>query len=70
VRGIFPQLGYLGWGKLTAGLSGVQVPVPSEKAVHDLRRRELAPASGFAATMRSLMIMVSPVHRPQTQAAS
>src|SRR5690348_16271180 len=42
--GMFPQLGYLRvWGKLTAGLSGVQVPVPSEKALRDLRRR-LGPA--------------------------
>jgi hypothetical protein len=38
--GLFPHLGYARvWGKLTAGLSGAQVPVPSEKALRDLRRR-------------------------------
>ena len=38
--GMFPQLGYLRvWGKLTAGLSGLGLPRPSEKALRDLRRR-------------------------------
>src|SRR5215472_8249413 len=42
--GMFPHLGYLRvWGKLTAGLSGLGLPVPSEKALRDLRRR-LGPA--------------------------
>jgi hypothetical protein len=38
--GMFPQLGYARvWGKLTAGLSALQLPMPSEKALRDLRRR-------------------------------
>src|SRR5437764_11430816 len=42
--GLFPRLGYLRvWGKLTAGLAGLDVPRPSEKALRDLRRR-LGPA--------------------------
>jgi hypothetical protein len=42
--GMFPRLGYARvWGKLTAGLAGVDVPCPSEKALRDLRRR-LGPA--------------------------
>ncbi len=41
---MFPQLGYLRvWGKLTAGLAGLDVRSPSEKALRDLRRR-LGPA--------------------------
>jgi hypothetical protein len=42
--GLFPQLGYARvWGKLTAGLAGLDVACPSEKALRDLRRR-LGPA--------------------------
>lgn len=42
--GLFPRLGYARvWGKLTAGLGGLQVAHPSEKALRDLRRR-LGPA--------------------------
>ena len=42
--GMFPRLGYARvWGKLTAGLAGMAVPCPSEKALRDLRRR-LGPA--------------------------
>ena len=42
--GLFPQLGYARvWGKLTAGLAGLDLPCPSEKALRDLRRR-LGPA--------------------------
>lgn len=42
--GLFPQLGYARvWGKLTAALDGLDLPVPSEKALRDLRRR-LGPA--------------------------
>jgi hypothetical protein len=42
--GMFPRLGYVRvWGKLTAGLAGMAVPCPSEKALRDLRRR-LGPA--------------------------
>ncbi len=42
--GLFPQLGYARvWGKMTAGLAGLDLPCPSEKALRDLRRR-LGPA--------------------------
>jgi hypothetical protein len=42
--GMFPRLGYARvWGKLTAGLAGLDLPSPSEKALRDLRRR-LGPA--------------------------
>jgi Insertion element 4 transposase N-terminal/Transposase DDE domain len=42
--GMFPQLGYARvWGKLTAGLAGLDLPRPPEKALRDLRRR-LGPA--------------------------
>ena len=38
--GMFPRLGYVRvWGKLTAGLAGLELPCPSEKALRDLRRR-------------------------------
>ena len=42
--GMYPRLGYARvWAKLTAGLEGLPVPCPSEKALRDLRRR-LGPA--------------------------
>jgi Insertion element 4 transposase N-terminal len=42
--GMFPRLGYARvWAKLTAGLTGIAVACPSEKALRDLRRR-LGPA--------------------------
>ena len=42
--GMYPRLGYARvWAKLTAGLAGLAVPCPSEKALRDLRRR-LGPA--------------------------
>jgi hypothetical protein len=42
--GMYPRLGYPRvWAKLTAGLAGMAVPCPSEKALRDLRRR-LGPA--------------------------
>ena len=38
--GLFETVGLAGvWGKLVAGLSGLPVPTPSEKALRDLRRR-------------------------------
>jgi hypothetical protein len=38
--GLFPGLGYARvWDKLVAGLCGLAVPQPSEKALRDLRRR-------------------------------
>jgi hypothetical protein len=37
---LFPRLGYARvWRKLTAGLMGVRLPNPSEKALRELRRR-------------------------------
>ncbi|WP_404800514.1 transposase domain-containing protein [Actinomadura montaniterrae] len=37
---LFPRMGYArGWGKLVAGLAGLPLPVASETALHDLRRR-------------------------------
>ncbi|MGH3182889.1 MAG: IS4 family transposase, partial [Streptosporangiaceae bacterium] len=45
---MFPRLGYARvWAKLTAGLAGMDVPSPSEKALRDLRRR-LGPAPARA----------------------
>jgi hypothetical protein len=42
--GMYPRLGYARvWAKLTAGLAGMDMPCPSEKALRDLRRR-LGPA--------------------------
>ena len=42
--GMYPRLGYARvWAKLTAGLQGLPVAGPSEKALRDLRRR-LGPA--------------------------
>ena len=36
--GMYPRLGYARvWAKLTAGLAGMAVPCPSEKALRDLR---------------------------------
>ena len=38
--GMYPRLGYARvWAKLTAGLEGLPVACPSEKALRDLRRR-------------------------------
>src|ERR1700761_9478560 len=46
--GMYPRLGYARVrDKLSAGLEGLPVPSPSEKALRDLRRR-LGPAPGKA----------------------
>jgi Insertion element 4 transposase N-terminal len=60
--GLFPQLGYVRvWGKLTAGLAGLEVPRPTEKALRDLRRR-LGPAP-----LRALFeIVAGPLAQPHT----
>lgn len=60
--GMFPGLGYCRvWGKLTAGLAGLEVPHPSEKALRDLRRR-LGPAS-----LKALFeIVAGPLAQPRT----
>jgi len=60
--GLFPHLGYLRvWGKLAAGLGGLDVPRPSEKALRDLRRR-LGPAP-----LKALFeIVAGPLAQPHT----
>jgi Insertion element 4 transposase N-terminal/Transposase DDE domain len=60
--GLFPHLGYVRiWGKLTAGLAGLEVPRPSEKALRDLRRR-LGPAP-----LKALFeIVAGPLAQPHT----
>src|SRR4051812_29546765 len=59
---LFPQLGYLGvWGRLTAALDGPGLPVPSPKALRDLRRRI------GAAPVRALFeTLAGPLGRPAT----
>jgi len=60
--GLFPGLGYARvWDKLTAGLIGVAVPRPSEKALRDLRRR-LGPAP-----LKALFeVVAGPLAQPRT----
>jgi len=60
--GMFPRLGYARvWDKLTAGLPGLAVPRPSEKALRDLRRR-LGPAP-----MKALFeVVAGPLAQPHT----
>ncbi len=60
--GMFPHLGYLRvWGKLTAGLAGLGLPCPSEKALRDLRRR-LGPAP-----LKALFeVVAGPLAQPHT----
>jgi hypothetical protein len=60
--GLFPHLGYVRvWGKLTAGLAGLEVPRPSEKALRDLRRR-LGPAP-----LKALFeVVAGPLAQPHT----
>jgi hypothetical protein len=60
--GLFPHLGYARvWDKLVAGLAGLRVPVPSEKALRDLRRR-LGPAP-----LKALFeVVAGPLAQPRT----
>ena len=60
--GLFPRLGYARvWDKLTAGLVGLSVPTPSEKALRDLRRR-LGPAP-----LKALFeVVAGPLAQPRT----
>ncbi|MCA1675492.1 MAG: transposase domain-containing protein, partial [Actinobacteria bacterium] len=60
--GMFPRLGYARvWAKLTAGLAGIPVPCPSEKALRELRRR-LGPAP-----MKALFeVVAGPLAQPHT----
>jgi hypothetical protein len=59
---MFPRLGYVRvWGKLTAGLGGLDVASPSEKALRDLRRR-LGPAP-----VKALFeVVAGPLGQPRT----
>jgi Insertion element 4 transposase N-terminal/Transposase DDE domain len=60
--GLFPHLGYARvWGKLTAGLDGLDLPVPSEKALRDLRRR-----IGQAPLKALFEIVAGPLAQPWT----
>jgi hypothetical protein len=60
--GLFPRLGYARvWGKLTAGLAGVAVPAPSEKALRDLRRR-----LGSAPMKALFEVVAGPLAQPHT----
>jgi hypothetical protein len=63
--GMYPRLGYARvWAKLTAGLAGLDVPCPSEKALRDLRRR-LGPAP-----IKALFELVAgPLAQPGTPGA-
>jgi hypothetical protein len=63
--GLFPRLGYARvWSKLTAGLSGLAVACPSEKALRDLRRR-LGPAP-----LKALFeVVAGPLAQPHTPGA-
>ncbi|MGH3407204.1 MAG: IS4 family transposase, partial [Streptosporangiaceae bacterium] len=60
--GMFPRLGYLRvWDKLTAGLAGLGLARPSEKALRDLRRR-LGPAP-----LKALFeVVAGPLAQPRT----
>jgi len=59
---MFPHLGYLRvWGKLTAGLAGLDLAWPSEKALRDVRRR-LGPAP-----LKALFeVVAGPLAQPHT----
>jgi Insertion element 4 transposase N-terminal/Transposase DDE domain len=59
---MFPRLGYLRvWGKLTAGLAGLGLRCPSEKALRDLRRR-IGPAP-----LKALFeVVAGPLAQPAT----
>ena len=59
---MFPRLGYARvWAKLTAGLAGLDVPSPAEKALRDLRRR-LGPAP-----VKALFeVVAGPLAQPRT----
>jgi hypothetical protein len=59
---LFPELSYQGvWGRLTAGLLALRVPVPSGKALRDLRRR-----IGAAPVRRLFEVLAGPLGQPRT----
>jgi hypothetical protein len=60
--GLFEHVGArLVWGKLVAGLSGLVVAVPSEKALRDLRRR-----IGAAPLKALFQVLAVPLAQPST----
>jgi len=60
--GLFPHLGYARVrGKLVAGLAGLPVPAPSEKALRDLRRR-----LGPAPVKELFEVLAGPLAQPTT----
>ncbi len=60
--GMYPRLGYARvWAKLTAGLAGLPVPCPSEKALRDLRRR-----LGLAPLKALFEVVAGPLAQPHT----
>ena len=62
VMGLFEQVGLAAvWAKLVAGLSGLRVAAPSEKALRDLRRR-LGPAPVKAL----FAVLAGPLAQPRT----
>ena len=59
---LFPEPSYLGvWGKLTAGLRALRIPVPSGRALRDLRRR-----IGTAPVKRLFEVLAGPLGQPRT----
>ncbi len=59
---LFPEPSCLGvWGKLTAGLRVLGLPVPSGRALRDLRRR-----IGTAPVKRLFEVLAGPLGRPRT----
>ncbi len=60
--GMYPRLGYARvWAKLTAGLDGLPVACPSEKALRDLRRRV-----GPAPLKALFKVVAGPLAQPGT----
>ena len=64
--GMFPRLGYARvWAKLTAGMEGLDLKFPSEKALRDLRRRV-----GPAPLKALFEVVAGPVAQPHTPGVS
>ncbi|MFJ8391164.1 IS4 family transposase, partial [Streptomyces sp. NPDC094438] len=62
---LFPHLGYAKvWDKLVAGLAGLPVAVPSEKALRDLRRR-----LGSVPLKALFEVVAGPLAQPRTPGA-
>jgi hypothetical protein len=60
--GLFPRPGYLGvWAKLTAALDELGLPVPSAKALRDVRRRV-----GIAPVKMLFGVLAGPLGQPRT----